>query len=247
MMNADEFGEDYSYFRQSLRLIVFSYFLMLKDKSASPFSLAEIHQIIKKEKGRPKSKLVLEDYLRNDLTDNYLEKNRRQFQLEHFEIAAGREIIRNNVTVGIADIHFKHVSASEMNADACFIFECKRLNKKSPYQQNYVKEGVSRFVEGKYEAHAGAGILAFIEAKETGNKSHEPPVETIIEETCKTMAINKEWLKTVEPAAAFQLGGNDPKVAEFPHCYRSVHRSKKDSKKFDLHHLFLDFRDIITP
>ena len=91
------------YFEQSLKLFVYAYAQIKKDKSTHPYSRRSICGISGDVRGRCQDRQEIEDFLRNDLVNNYLKKYRRLFNLDYVSIQAGVEETKQNVKIGIVD------------------------------------------------------------------------------------------------------------------------------------------------
>jgi hypothetical protein len=127
-MNVEVFKKTGNYFNQSLNLIVYAYEQIKKDKLDRPYSRCSIYETISEVRKSNKSHNEIEDFLRNDMVDNYLKRLRHLFKLDLFSIQSGVEEFKKNVRIGIVDIKFELISDCNMDGTS-FVFECKRINK----------------------------------------------------------------------------------------------------------------------
>ncbi len=313
-MNAEDFGEIGYYFEQTLKLIIYSYTQIKHDKLHSPYSRKTIHQTIKEEQKSEKAHNEIEDFLRNDMVDEYLEKLQFDFNLDSFNFIPGAEESRRNVPIGKLDIKVLHHPATALDDRYYFIFECKRLNKFGGQQDEYIHNGMCRFISRKYYAASEmtlAGMIGFIEVDlekhkkglesidrivtllntkinklkgfklteacfQTLKKAEVP--ETILsslqslqdQEFCpkefldivkdkigkeQTAKCKKVILKSVETfkntlhsLQPYQLHDEQfQEITNFNHSYVSRHIRSDDHAEIDIHHLLLDYYDILLP
>jgi hypothetical protein len=247
-MNAEIFEETVDYFNQSLNLIVYAYQQIKKDKKGQPYSRRLIYETILKVRESSKSHYEVEDYLRNDLVKNYLKKYRKLFNLDYFSIQAGVEESKQNVKTGIVDIRFEYTSASRMDGIA-FIFECKRINKYAKTQNAYIKDGMMRFVSGQYYPEDRmwlAGMIAFVEVDLDKNPGGHLPIDQIA--VLLQQKINKgNGLKTSYKFSPFQLSHRKySEISNFKYSYLSKHIRDEDNREISIHHLLLDYYDILV-
>lgn len=246
-MNAEIFEETVDYFNQSLNLIVYAYRQIKKDKKGQPYSRRLIYETILKVRESSKSHNEVEDYLRNDLVSNYLKKYRKLFNLDYFSIQAGVEESKQNVQTGIVDIRFECTSASSMDGTA-FIFECKRINKYAETQNAYIKDGMMRFVSGQYypeDRMTRAGMIAFVEVDLAKYPGGYLPIDQVAD--LLQQKINKgNGLKTPYKFSPFQLSHRKySEISSFKYSYLSKHIRNEDNREISIHHLLLDYYDIL--
>lgn len=250
ILNAEGFDAKNFYFDQALKLIIYSYSRLKKDKTKKPYSRRAIHQVIKEVQGNPGAHFQLEDFLRNDLVDTYLKRLRHRFNLSHFSIQPGSEEATKNVRTGIVDIRFENVSATTLDGTG-FIFECKRLNKYAEYQKAYIEEGMLRFVNGKYDAGACtavAGMIAFVEVDFVNHKDAFEPIDRIATQLKSRIDLAKNLLKTTRELLSYSFGYcKVPEISEFKYSYLSKHTRSCDNFEIAVHHLLLDYYDILVP
>jgi Txe/YoeB family toxin of Txe-Axe toxin-antitoxin module len=248
-LDADVFEAKKFYFEQVLKLIIYGYSQLKKDKAKDPYSRKEIQQIIKKVQNNPQAHFQLEDFLRNDFVATYLRRLRHCFQLSNFSIQPGVEEASQNVKTGIVDIRFENVSATTLDGTG-FIFECKRLNKYAEYQKAYLEEGMLRFVNGKYDAGAYAavaGMIAFVEVDVVKHKDGFEPVGKIATQLKRRIDSEFFLLNTTHGLSSYKFANNKvPEVSGFKYGYLSKHLRSGDKLEIDIHHLLLDYYDIIA-
>lgn len=249
-MNADVFGGTDYYFQQALKLVVYSYIRLRNAKEKMPYSRVAIHEDIKKIKKRNKSHLELEDYLRNDIVDNYMKSLRAEFGLAFFLISMGTVETRNNVTLGVTDIRFESASATALVGDGPnFIFECKRLNKYAKHMNGYIEKGMMRFIDQQYYANSAipvAGMIAFVEVDTKKYSKGYVPVSGIAALLSKKISKRKRELNVTEPLNKFPLtDGTYAGISDFEFSYRSKHVRSTDKLSIHIHHLLLDYHQIL--
>ena len=180
-MNAEIFEETDYYFKQILKLIIYGYEQVKKDRKKKPYSRKEIYEIIKEVREKEKVHFEIEDYLRNDLVKQYLNDFKNDFELSTFLILSGSEEFKCNVKIGIVDIRFVSFSATSLD-NTGFILECKRLNKFSEMLKSYIEGGMMRFITKQYYAESDvtlAGMIAFVEVDLVKHKDGFMPINEI--------------------------------------------------------------------
>lgn len=252
-MDANGFEEvDYyiwQSFRQSMKLFVYAYEQIKKDKSAHPYSRRSIRETTAEVRGSCQNRNEIEDFLRNDLVNNYLNKLRHLFNLEHFSIQAGAEESKQNVKIGIADIKFVLTSAATMDG-TYFIFECKRVNKYAESQDAYIKDGMMRFLSGRYYPESGmaiAGMIAFVEVDIKTKPKGYLPIEQVAALLKKKIDSQESTLKTLYKFSPFNLTDDKyPEISKFKYSYLSKHLRDKNNRELSLHHLLFDYYEILV-
>ncbi len=248
-MNAEVFVEIGYYFKQSLNLIVYAYEQIKKDKSEHPYSRLFIRETISRVRQTDKSHNEIEDYLRNDMVNKYLKKLKKLFKLEYFSIQAGVEESKQNVKIGIVDIKFEYTSATSMDGTA-FIFECKRLNKYAESQNAYIKDGIMRFVSGRYYPESRmsiAGMIAFAEVDLEKKPKGYLPIDQVADLLKQKINAQKSNLKTVLKFSLFKLTHKKYHgISNFEYSYLSKHIRTEDNREISIHHLLLDYYDILV-
>jgi hypothetical protein len=179
-MNAEDFGEIGYYFEQTLKLIIYGYTQVKRDKLHVPYLRKSIHQTIKEEQKSHKAHNEIEDYLRNDLVKRYMKplQHRHKFGLTYFSIQPGSEESKRNVKKGIVDIRIENTSATCLDGTH-FIFECKRLNKYQNEQNEYIEHGMCRFITRQYHAESEMSLCGMIAFIEVDLEKHKQGVESI--------------------------------------------------------------------
>lgn len=248
-MNVEVFEEIDYYFRQSLNLIVYAYEQIKKDKLDRPYSRCSIYETISKVRNSSKSHNEIEDFLRNDMVDYYLKRLRHLFNLDYFSIQSGVEESDQNVKIGIVDIKFELTSAAILDGTS-FVFECKRINKYAESLNAYIKAGMMRFIRSQYYAEsrmAIAGMIAFVEVdlkKEPGGYLH---VDQVAERLQQKINAQNNTLRTTGKFSPFKLTHKKySEVSNFKYSYLSKHIRSKDNKEISIHHLLLDYYDILV-
>ncbi len=122
-------------------------------------------QIIKNEDIK---KNDMETFIRNVLVKNYLRNraNKEKFNIGYlgFEVESG-EINKNNKTAGFIDIKVINLGKKDfLDEEEYYAIECKRLDGYSKKNRLYIKEGIYRFISGKYSSKMPlAGMIGFIQ------------------------------------------------------------------------------------
>lgn len=249
-MNADIFikgvEDKYSYFQSFLKLIAFGY-CQLKN-SGKIYSRTTIHKEAKKISGNPNTKNPIEDYLRNDLIKIYLNPNRHVFNLDIFEFHSGKEEYLSNILTGKPDMVVTSPFLTDNNI--YFIFECKRLNKYENSQNKYIEEGMVRFIDRKYYPETEvniAGMIAFVEIDAEKHKGGAIPISSIAVQLKKKIDSFNNLLKTTQALQAYKLADQRyNEISAFKHSYLSKHMRSGDKVEISIHHLLLDYYDILT-
>ncbi len=243
MIGVDKFVEENitdhnSNFRACLELVIFSYCKLRMEKT---YKRSEIEQTIRKVRGKQNVQIELEDYLRNDLVEEYFEKFKRQFGLRHFLFQSGAEEFHNNVKVGILDIK---VRSTLFNGKDYYIFECKRFNKE--LKDKYVTEGIIRFIKRQYYPEvdiAMAAMIAFIESANIANSYLDNELDVVISDLIKkhkkTISLKKGPNKYSIKNSSYQ------EVNSFDKIYLTKHIRLKSLDSFDIYHLLLDYNSIL--
>jgi hypothetical protein len=247
-MNVENFEEIGYYFKQCLNLIVYAYEKIKKDKSVHPYSRHLIHKTILGVRQSSRSHNEIEDYLRNDMVNNYLKGLKKLFNLDYFSIQSGVEEFNQNVKIGIVDIKFELTSAAILDGTS-FVFECKRINKYAESLNAYIKAGMMRFVRSQYYAEsrmAIAGMMAFVEVdleKEPGGYLH---VDQVAERLKQKINAQNDTLNVTYKFSPFQLTHKKyPEISNFKYIYLSKHIRGEDNQEISIHHLLLDYYDIL--
>jgi hypothetical protein len=247
-MNAENFEYIGYYFKQCLNLIVYAYEQIKKDKSAHPYSRHIIHETILGVRQSNRSHNEIEDYLRNDMVNNYLKRLKKLFDLDNFFIQAGIEESKQNVKIGIVDIKFELISATNLEGTS-FVFECKRINKYAKSLSAYIKDGMMRFIRSQYYAEsrmAIAGMMAFVEVDLEEKPGGYLRVDQVAERLQEKINVQNDTLKITYKFSPFQLTHKKyPEISNFKYSYLSKHIRGEDNQEISIHHLLLDYYDIL--
>lgn len=248
-MDATVFEDIGYYFNQSLKLIVYAYEQIKKDKLENPYSRRSIYKTILKVRKSCHSHNEVEDYLRNDMVKNYLKKLRHLFNLDYFSIQVGVEESKQNVKIGIVDIKFEFTSAVTMDGTS-FVFECKRINKYAESQNAYIKDGMMRFLSGQYYPEsemAIAGMIAFVEVDIETKPNGYLPIDRVAVLLKRKIDLQKDTLKTVYKFSPFNLTDDKyPEISNFRYSYLSKHLRDKNNQVLSIHHLLFNYYEILV-
>ena len=240
-MNANifKYNDEAYYLKQILGLFCHSYNELKTDKLSIPYSRKLIHDQIKKIKGK-KAKLELEDYLRNDLVQSYVNKEKKSFNIENYMFLTGIEETNGFVSTGDLDIKVLIPTSSFVNDEPYLIFECKRINKLKAKKDYYITGGIERFTNRKYYPTHNAKIGIMLAFAEMEILSHKEDFNHIIESLnnqIKTKPYNIKELTNCD------LAFNN--ITSGANLFDSVFKRVDDSN-IKLVHLFLDYYDLIT-
>lgn len=236
----NNFGEHDSTFNQCLNLIVYGYNSLEKSET---YSRKDILQVASTVRGKTAKKVELEDYLRNDLITKYIEPNRKLFGLDYWQFHSGLEEFSQNIKTGILDIK---VTSPLFSGSTYFVFECKRLN--NTIIDNYVTEGVQRFVDGQYypesETHI-AGMISFLEASDSKNTinytSSFSVIDAVLKKHRKKIKLKNNLTKVKMVCADYEF------VSNFEYTFLSVHTRGKKVKPIEIYHLVLNYNHLVVP
>jgi len=249
-MNAEEFEDIEYYFEQSLKLIVFVYEQIKRDKVQKPYSRRSIHESILRVRQGGKSHNEIEDHLRADMVSGYLKKSRHLFSLGDFSIQSGVEEFKKNVKIGIVDIKFELTSANKWDG-AYFIFECKRLNKYSDSLKSYIEEGMMRFVGEQYYPETFmnlAGMIAFVEVDLEAKPDGYLAIEQVAKLLQQKIIDYQDALRTRIHLHSYRLTDKKYReISDFKYSYLSKHERSEDNREISIHHLLLDYYNILVP
>jgi hypothetical protein len=235
----NNFDNSISIFNKCLMLILYAYDALQKEQVYSRKHILE--QTIKIRK-RNTSKLELEDYLRNDLVENFIIPNRSRFDLDYFMFISGVEEFSENVKVGILDIK---VCSPLLNNNIYFVLECKRLNKQN--LDEYITEGVIRFVDEKYYCNSDifvAGMISFLEYSKAADEIRIVDSFNIIDKYLKKF---HSEIKLLQNLTRVKLSSTSYKfIDNYNFIFLSKHGRVKKLEPIDIYHIVLDYSNIIT-
>lgn len=233
----NNFGEHDSTFNQCLNLIVYGYSLLEKQETYSRTAILNITTTVR---GKTAKKVELEDYLRNDLVQKYIEPNRKLFGLDYWQFHSGAEEFVQNIKTGILDIK---VTSPLFTGSTYFIFECKRLNK--TIMDNYVTEGVQRFVDSQYYPESEtsiAGMISFLEASDSKDEISYTSCFSSIDTALKK---HKKKIKLKSNLSKVKLICTEYKyVQDFQYVFLSSHNRVK-AKSIEIYHLVFNYNTIV--
>src|SRR4030042_6979784 len=198
-------------FNKVLRLLIFCSQKMILDK--------KIDLIASKE-----------DDLRNLLV-TYLRDNKKRFNVCLYFNCGGESIDEedNYKTWGRFDINIQ-IPNKLCDENKSFVFECKRLNGEKEKNDLYIKEGIYRFILGKYaEKMPLGGMIGFVQ----GLKKNSD-MSGLVSDIKNTLTENQQ-IKTIRNLAFYEIDEN------FKYSYSSQHKRTGKLPKIDLYHLFFDF------
>lgn len=227
-------------FISCLNLIVYGYSLLEKSDS---YSRQQILNQTTKIRGRRAKKVELEDYLRHDLVTRFIAPNRAAFGLDCLFFQSGAEEFEGNIKKGILDIK---VCSLKLDGTVYYIFECKRMHK--GIEDNYVNEGIVRFIEGQYYPESlttVAGMISFLEAEKPTRK-----IDCSSSFMTYTNLLNKHTatLQTKIPLKKFKLNCEYSCFVDgYEFVYVSSHGRNKGKSDIDLYHVILDYNHIVKP
>jgi hypothetical protein len=245
-MNADAFAYSSEPYYQTkiFSLLGHSYSELKKEKEISKYSRKDIlskHTQFKGKKGA-KTKLELEDYLRNDLLNNYINNFKSKFDLDYFHFEPGVDEIKENVTIGSLDIKISLPTNASLSDDNYFAIECKRINKLAKTKSYYIDHGVERFLSRKYYPECNSKIaimLSFMECEKSTQK--ENPSSIIL--SFNELLIKKYKNNILHNVGELDLDFNIEKKYNVD-IYNS-HFKRNDGTEIQIYHIFLDYYDLI--
>lgn len=172
-----------------------------------------------------------ENFLRSILVKKYLRKYKSNFQIDHLNFYSEvEEISANHGTLGFIDIHISNPMKIIGKEDLFYAFECKRLDGGLTKNKEYINNGLSRFIDGKYSKKMSlAGMIGFVQGfKKSGN------VNSLVVDI-KDVLNKHKIIKTTKNLTKYTID------KKFKYSYFSQHKRKKPLSKIDLYHLFFDF------
>lgn len=239
-MNASifKYNDDAYYLKQILGLFCHSYNELKINKLSTPYSRKSIHNQIIKIKGE-KAKLELEDYLRNDLVQSYVNKEKKIFNIENYKFLTGIEETDEFISTGNLDIKVLLPTSSFVNEEPYLIFECKRINKLKAKKDYYITGGIERFTNRQYYPTHNAKVGIMLAFAEMEISSHKENFNLIVE------SLNHQIMS--KPYNVKELANCDLKydnIISGANIFDSIFK-RIDGTNIILIHLFLDYYDII--
>lgn len=236
---ANNFVEYDSKFDSCINAIIYGYRLLEKEQK---YSRQEIKNIASLVRGKEAKSVELEDFLRNDLVVNYIEPYRSLFELKYYQFHSGVEEFSQNIKTGILDIK---VCSPLLNGDTYFIFECKRLNKR--ISDNYITDGVSRFVKEQYYPQSNtpiAGMISFLESADVNNKI---TIESTFDIISSLLAKYNKEINLLDKLNHYHIKcSNFTEVEQFEYVYSSVHQREIKKSPILITHIVLDYNHLIN-
>jgi hypothetical protein len=234
------FKGNISVFESCIHSIVYGYLLLSKSQIYSRKKILNLQSTVR---GKTSRVVELEDFLRNDLVNNFIEPNLQFFNLENYLFIPGAEQSYRNVKTGVLDIK---VCSPSFRGSVYYIFECKRLNKE--ILNGYLDEGIHRFVSNKYypeNATALGGMISFLEADKPNYKID---ISTCFKELDFAIKKKGKYLGLSKSLSRYPIGCKTFKeVAEYNFVFHSSHIRKKRRSLIELYHIVLDYNSLITP
>lgn len=231
------FGRENTIFDSCVNLIVYAYSQLERNKTYSRQDILNQTSIVR---NRIAKKIELEDYLRNDLVTTYIEPNRHLFELDYYLFQSGAEEFHENIKTGILDIK---VCSPLYNGTVYYIFECKRLNK--ALLDNYVNEGILRFVNNQYYPESEtdvAGIISFLESEDDRSKIDYPASFLAIDTILKKHKKNIKLRGNLNP---YNLSSSISQyVNDFKYIYMSKH-NRNNRSAIAIYHIVLNYNHLI--
>lgn len=227
-----------STFDSCINIIVHGYSLLEKKET---YSRKNILGVATKVRGRKAKRVELEDFLRNDLITKYINPHRSIFGLDWYLFHSGVEEFEKNIKTGILDIK---VCSPQMDGTVYYVFECKRMNKS--IEDNYVTEGIIRFIENQYYPESTtsvAGMISFLESEHPANKID---CSTSFGSYAALLKKHNGALRTKTPLKKHKLSCESSTYVDgFKFVYFSSHGRKKGKSDIDLYHIILDYNHLV--
>jgi hypothetical protein len=115
----------------------------------------------------------------------------------------------------------------------------------------YIKDGMIRFITRQYYPESNvtlAGMIAFVEVDTVKHKNGFMPINEIAEQLKSTIDTYKNILNLAQELLPYPLG--DQKfvgISDFHNSYWTKHIRNDDCVEINVHHLLLDYYDILIP
>lgn len=245
-MNADNFtySKEPYYQEKIFNLVGYSQKEIKNKRSKEKFSRKEILEKHRSKKGKPgsKTKLELEDFLRNDLIQNYLKIYKTKFNLSHFYFEPGVDEIDDGVSTGSLDIKVIFPNKSLESGEEYLAIECKRINKLLGKKRYYLDDGLNRFITRQYYPQSDnkvAWMLSFMECEKDSQRQTPKDIISHFNELLKSR-YKKNIVKEIgEESLNLNI---DPTLEVFNSII-----ARDDKTELIVYHVFLDYYDLIEP
>ncbi len=171
-----------------------------------------------------------ENHIRDILVEKYLNDNVKREQLGIEHVIFNREAAEN-MAKGFVDIKAQtRISLNE--PQAYYVFECKRLDGNKDLNEEYIKEGIMRFVNEKYSSYYGLNGMIGFEVKKFDTPDNVEEINQLVFSKYPEAA----FIEKISPAAI---------IENFQYCFISRHKTVS-LKRVELYHLMLDFSHTVT-
>lgn len=178
-------------------------------------------------------KAIIDSYQRIDKTIDIENIIRDRFV---FDLERKNHLTRNLVQKGILQLDFERthfVSENEkrrtdivffISGFGNFIIECKRLFKQDSKNNDYINEGVKRFIDSKYSKNNNySGMLGFIVEGETDK------IKTSLLKKCETVNYLKNEF-------------TEQKYIDWVNSFKTAHL-RNDNSEIKIYHLLFEFNN----
>lgn len=244
-MNADNFtySKEPYYQERIFNLVGFSQKEIKSKRSIEKFSRKAILTKHRAKKGKPgsKTKLELEDFLRNDLIQNYLTIYKTKFNLSHFYFEPGVDEIDDGVSTGSLDIKVIFPNKSLESGEEYLAIECKRINKLLKKKRYYLDDGLKRFITRQYYPQSDnkvAWMLSFMECEKDSQRQNPNEIISHFNELLKA-SYKKHIVKEIGKEVNLNI---DPTLDVFNSIIE-----RNDKTYLIVYHVFLDYYNLIDP
>lgn len=245
-MNADCFvySQEPYYQTKIFNLLGYSYSELKKEKGANKYSrqkIREKHVRFKGKKGA-KTKLELEDYLRNDLLKNYIDNNKSKFELEYFHFVPGADEVKEGVTIGSLDIKVLLPTNNSLSDNEYFAIECKRVNKLAKTKSYYIDHGVKRFLSRQYYPETNSKVAMMLSFMECEKPTQKEDSKSIV------VSFNDLLNKNYKSNILHCIGDKELDVKIDQKYNIDIYNSyfkRNDGSDIQIYHIFLDYYDLI--
>tara|TARA_R110002096_G_scaffold422429_2_gene628882 strand:+ start:11272 stop:12012 length:741 start_codon:yes stop_codon:yes gene_type:complete len=231
------------YLKGILNLLSYSYNQLVADKSVNKYSRKKIlqqHIEVKGNEGK-KTKLELEDYLRNDLVTCYIQKHQKEFsELKYFQFIPGADEIANKITIGSLDLKVIIPTSGYSITGNYLAIEFKRINKEAGKKRYYVDGGVKKFIDRQYYPEIDTPTATMVGIMEAEKNSYIENAEKIAS-SINTLLNNNHGGSILEK---LNLIRNDLEGYDGVEIYNSKIK-RVDNSELNIIHIFLDYYNLI--